>query len=260
MTSKYDGAVFGKLTVVEIENRTTTSGKTKQYALCKCACGEEKWRDLRALVEGKITKCGTCRSAERTALAKTGYKHPLYGVWCGMLQRCHAEGAFSYPDYGGRGIVVCDEWRQATEGYLGTVEGFRKFVSDMGTRPKGTSLGRIDNDGPYAKWNCRWETQVEQMNNTRANVRVELDGVVRTVAQWGRVFGTGASWAEQARKYEVPLHIAVRVCNSVYPMERWDWMALFGVDRECKVRDKNDSELVEALSELEKILVDENYS
>jgi hypothetical protein len=108
--------------------------------------------------------------------------HPLHGRWAGMIDRCYSPVNSRYADYGGRGIYVCGRWRDS----------FWAFVADMGPCPPGMSLDRIDNDGPYAPWNCRWATTVEQNNNRRprrlpetcgkghlfdpANTRIRPDG------------------------------------------------------------------------------------
>jgi hypothetical protein len=87
-------------------------------------------------------------------------------IWLGMKNRCHNPKNPAYPRYGGRGIFVCDEW----------VNDFDKFYEDMGPRPKGLALDRIDNNKGYSKENCRWVTYKENNRNTRRTVFVELDG------------------------------------------------------------------------------------
>ncbi len=82
-------------------------------------------------------------------------KHYLYNTWVQMRQRCFNEGCVPYPYYGGRGITVCDRWASS----------FSSFVEDMGPRPEGASLDRIDNDGDYTPENCKWSTKEEQMQN-----------------------------------------------------------------------------------------------
>ena len=84
------------------------------------------------------------------------YKHPYYRVWTGMKDRCYNSNSLQYSDYGGRGITVCDRWSD-----------FTLFVEDMGERPKGYTLDRIDNDGNYEPSNCRWTSRAIQQRNRR---------------------------------------------------------------------------------------------
>lgn len=87
--------------------------------------------------------------------ASGGKRSPTWRAWRSMIQRCTYPSQQAYPRYGGRGIVVCDRWRHS----------FEAFLADMGEKPAGTTLGRMDNDGNYEPGNCRWETDEQQRAN-----------------------------------------------------------------------------------------------
>lgn len=114
---------------------------------------------------------------------KTG--HQLYHTWRMMKQRCGNPNKDNYEDYGGRGIRVCDRWDDETTG-------FWSFIEDMGPRPEGHTLDRIDIDGDYEPRNCRWATKSEQECNKR-NTRFltcEVTGVRKSISLWARDLGT----------------------------------------------------------------------
>lgn len=106
----------------------------------------------------------------------------IYFVWRNMIARCRNEGDNAYPSYGKRGIKVCDEWLD-----------FGNFYSDMGDKPVGKTLDRIDNNGNYEPSNCRWATSIQQNNNKR-NIK-KYKG--KSMAEWSRITGVKASTIRQ---------------------------------------------------------------
>jgi len=110
-------------------------------------------------------------------------KHGMHGtktyqVWKSMRERCLCKTSRAYNRYGGRGITICERW-----------ESFENFYADMGDRPEGKTIDRIDNDGPYSPENCRWATDIEQANNKRNNRLLTYKGKTQTVPQWARELG-----------------------------------------------------------------------
>jgi len=109
--------------------------------------------------------------------------HPLYKTWVRMRGRCNRPNVDSYPRYGGRGIKVCERWDNS----------FHSFAEDMGERPVGCTLDRIDNEKGYSPENCRWATKKQQSNNRRDNVFLTHKGVTKTLAQWAVATGINES-------------------------------------------------------------------
>jgi hypothetical protein len=95
-----------------------------------------------------------------------------------MMKRCNDPTAPNWHHYGGRGITVCERWLEA-----------KNFIDDMGPRPAGASIDRIDVNGNYEPANCRWASQAEQTRNTRRTVRIEVDGVRKTALEWSSETG-----------------------------------------------------------------------
>lgn len=113
---------------------------------------------------------------------KTGQHSPTYSTWLGMRSRCHNPNDSRYADYGGRGIEVCKRW-----------DSFANFLADMGERPKGKTLGRLDNNGPYCQSNCEWQTTLQQSANSRRCRFIVWNGERLHAAEWARKFGLNRS-------------------------------------------------------------------
>ncbi len=107
-----------------------------------------------------------------------GSRRPEYQVWITMRSRCNKPSAPAYEHYGGRGIKVCAQWAN-----------FGRFIADMGSRPEGMTIERIDNDGNYEPGNCRWATRAEQARNRRSTHNVTHGGRTMCLKDWAREIG-----------------------------------------------------------------------
>jgi hypothetical protein len=104
-------------------------------------------------------------------------KHPLYETWRSMRYRCKNPNNSDYKNYGAKGISVCEEWDKS----------FDAFVSDMGSKPEGYSLDRINPLGNYEKNNCRWASKCKQADNKASTIMLPYAGVVKTLTEWSRL-------------------------------------------------------------------------
>ena len=172
------GTRFGLLTVISIGE---PPGKNPRRITCLCDCGVTVVRWGTTLRTGNSTSCG-CERAKKGGVTRRKHglcKTPTYKSWEAMLGRCNRPANASYARYGARGIRVCDRWKS-----------FGNFLADMGERPNGTTLDRIDNDGNYEPSNCRWATQAEQHDNRRITKKLTAFGETRTLIEWCRITGT----------------------------------------------------------------------
>lgn len=200
MGSKFErdlrGRRFGLLKVVS-RNRKKTGG---EYWDCRCKCGNTKTVLASNLLTLKTQSCG-CLQKQRASEATRTHgesKTRLYGIWKGMRNRCYNPNVRSYKDYGGRGIVVCQEWQE--------YEGFRKWALENGYDDTLT-IERKNCDGNYEPTNCEWIPLPEQGKNTRKNRYIEYDGKRMTLTEWSRYLGGGPNlvttrlqrgWTEEA--------------------------------------------------------------
>jgi hypothetical protein len=166
------GERFGRLTVIK---QNGCKGPRKQW-LCQCDCGGFRNVITSNLRCGHTRSCGCLWRELNKTHGKT--KTPTYVLWAAMLRRCNTKSHTGYSNYGARGIKVCERWND-----------FSNFLADMGERPEGLSIERLDNNGPYSPENCVWASRQEQSNNTRRNRMLSHNGQTRSVAQWAAILG-----------------------------------------------------------------------
>lgn len=167
------GDRVGRLIII----KSAISSNYQKRWFCRCDCGSTKIIRDDALASKRVRSCG-CYRREMVGNASRTHgrsRSSVYRSWIAMRSRCNNPSHAFYKNYGGRGIQVCKRW--LGEG------GFSRFLRDMGEKPMGKSLDRINNNRGYSPSNCRWATQKQQMNNMRGNVIVEVKGEKMTLAE-----------------------------------------------------------------------------
>jgi hypothetical protein len=189
MEAQYDltGQKFGRLTVLDLFGK---GANRENKWRCICECGNETISSAPSLRNGHKKSCGCIQREYASKLRKTihgetvkGKVSSEYGIWSKMKGRCHTISDDRYEDYGGRGIFVCERWRDEENGFI-------NFLSDMGRRPSpNKSIERRDNDKGYYKENCYWATPKEQSKNRRSNVWIEYNGERMVMKDWSERLG-----------------------------------------------------------------------
>lgn len=175
------GFRVGKLEVIEyVETRSNQA-----YWLCKCDCGNSKIVRGSHLRLGDVKSCGCLRSEENKSRATHNLSRDrLYNIYHSMLKRCYSINNCSYSHYGGRGISVCEEWLNKTNGF----NNFYSWSMENGYTVQ-KSLDRIDVNKSYCPDNCRWASAKEQANNRTNTTRIEYQGKNLTPSEWSAITG-----------------------------------------------------------------------
>lgn len=174
------GETFERLTVMREVGKNSRGGKK---FLCKCQCGNEVVTLGADLRFGHVRSCGCLfKEVQLATVTKHGMRYSrIYETWRGMKQRCYNEKKRSYKNYGGRGITVCDEWKNDFQAFYGWA--MANGYSDELT------IDRIDVDGNYEPSNCRWASTKIQANNKSTSRYIEAFGEIHTVAEWAELLG-----------------------------------------------------------------------
>ncbi len=190
-----EGQKFGKLTVLSFAGITFSSrGRKVAHWRCLCSCGRERVANTPNLTRGDVVSCGCAKRGVKPhsdIRGTSGKPSPEYRTWSRMFARCYNPKTSSHANYGGRGITVCERWKD-----------FATFLADMGPRP--TPLHQIDrfpnNDGNYEPGNCRWATKSQQMRNTRMTIFLTHNGETLCLSEWAERIGISQDTLRR-RKY-----------------------------------------------------------
>jgi hypothetical protein len=197
------GQKFGKLTVQSLDGYSANSLAWK----CLCECGKTTRVRGAHLKSGKIQSCSCLK--KNNAVKHGQAKSPTYNVWASMLARCGNPKNAAYSRYGGRGITVCERWRD-----------FQNFFADMGEAPSGLTLERTDNDLGYSPENCRWATRTEQARNRRSNTKLTLNGKTLTICEWEAECGISQDQISLRLRRGWSIERALTVPLRVWPAQR----------------------------------------
>lgn len=166
------------LSVIDFAGRDERYRHGQTLWLCECICGRRKIYSYQRYLKNKSCGCMKPDFSRKQMLRHGRSKSKTYNVWLLMRRRCSHKSLPGYENYGGRGIQVCERW-----------ESFRNFYADMGERPEGLTLDRIDVDGGYSPENCRWVGRDVQARNKRNNRLLTFNGKTQCSAAWAEEIG-----------------------------------------------------------------------
>ena len=180
-TKDLTGQRFGEIVVAKFSGYFGTTRKDAWW-WCRCNCGQEKMVIAKSLIQGFTHSCGCLRRElarkQMTTHGKTN--SPEFAAWNAMIQRCCNPNAKSFKNYGGRGISVCERWRNS----------FSCFLQDMGARTSPEhSIERVDNNGDYSPDNVVWALPMQQAHNRRTNHLITFHGVTLCATEWASKLG-----------------------------------------------------------------------
>ena len=165
------GSKYGRLTVLEYANKKRPNGA--RIYKCKCDCGQITYVDVYSLKNGNTKSCGCISHSQG---GKSVINKRLHHCWCDMRRRCYNVNGKNYKDYGGRGIAVCDEWKDNFQTFYDW--SLRNGYNDSLT------LDRIDVNKNYEPSNCRWVDWDTQRNNTRSTIKITVNNTTKSLKQW----------------------------------------------------------------------------
>lgn len=183
MYKNIEGNKYNMLTAIRNTHKHYLHYKSYLWEF-KCDCGNIKELPVGLVVKGKIRSCGCLAKSNHSCVTHGESNSRLYGLWCAMKNRCYNKNMRMYYNYGGRGITVCDEWKNS-------YESFRNWAYANGYNDT-LSLDRIDNNKGYSPQNCKWSTFLEQERNRRNVIKITYNGETKTAQEWSEIVGIKA--------------------------------------------------------------------
>lgn len=214
-TKDIRGQKFQRLTVLD---RVGTCRLGRAVWKCLCECGVTTLADGPSLRTGNTKSCGClkreiaaerCRNKTTHGDAIGGKVTREYRTWSGMWTRCTNPNSECWNFYGGRGITICDRWKD-----------FAAFLSDMGRKPVGMTIERVDTNGPYCPENCIWATIQTQANNRRDNVKLTFRGETHGLGQWAKIVGLNPTTLGHRIRSGWPVEMALTEPTGYKPKTR----------------------------------------